>query len=135
MSRPFIPRLSSFFFRKQCYPETRPRVRNVTPHKPSLGILFNHDLRKAPLQPTPSPMPIPEDPSPQLSTVLKWFEHVENWDIDGALKLTTDDFWLEAFPSPNGEHRMNKSEVIQYAETELASFTGGKVVAVRRFFS
>jgi len=71
-------------------------------------------------------MPIPENPSPQLSTVLKWFEHVDNWDIDGALKLTTDDFWLEAFPSPNGEHRMNKSEVIQYAETELASFTGAK---------
>ncbi|THH12965.1 hypothetical protein EW146_g7215 [Bondarzewia mesenterica] len=67
----------------------------------------------------------PTNPSPQLLTVLNWFDAITRWDFDTLASLLSDDYVHSTLPASAGDPDKNKEEGIAHAKVS-AQMLGGQ---------
>lgn len=66
----------------------------------------------------------PSNPSPQLRTVLRWYEAVTSWDFETLDKIFSDDYVHVSLPASVKEADKNKTEGLAHAKVMSGLFEG-----------
>ena len=72
----------------------------------------------------------PPAPSPQLETVLSWFNALISWDFDTLASKMAEDYIHTSLPASTGEPEKNKERGLQHAKNVQGLFAG-KDIGVR----
>lgn len=71
----------------------------------------------------------PSNPSPQLQTVLRWFQAIVQWDFNALETLLSDDYLHATLPASAGDPNKNKEQGIAHAKS-IAALLGGQAMNV-----